>query len=96
MAGDVFRDGRKRYPSDLTDEQWALIADLIPPQRRTRRGGWGADRLSIGNRVHSPSGMTGAISVDLSTGATPAIMASWPVEFHNRPSHASVRDALRD
>ncbi|MCA9091382.1 MAG: transposase, partial [Planctomycetaceae bacterium] len=39
MAGDVFRDGRKRYPSDLTDEQWALIESLIPPQRLTRRGG---------------------------------------------------------
>lgn len=24
---------RKRYPSDLTDEQWALIAPLLPPAR---------------------------------------------------------------
>ena len=24
---------RKRYPSDLTDEQWALIEDLIPPAK---------------------------------------------------------------
>jgi transposase len=23
-----------RYPSDLTDEEWALIAPLIPPARR--------------------------------------------------------------
>ena len=27
---------RKAYPSDLTDEQWSLIADLIP---RARSGG---------------------------------------------------------
>lgn len=24
---------RKRYPSDLTDEQWALLEDLIPPAK---------------------------------------------------------------
>ena len=23
-----------RYPSDLTDEEWALIAPLIPPAKR--------------------------------------------------------------
>jgi transposase len=22
---------RKRYPSELTDEQWAIVAPLIPP-----------------------------------------------------------------
>lgn len=32
-------DGRKRYPSDLTDEQWELIEELIPIQRRTSKGG---------------------------------------------------------
>ena len=32
-------DGRKRYPSDLTDGQWELIEDLIPKQRRTSKGG---------------------------------------------------------
>ncbi len=26
-----------RYPSDLTDEEWALIAELIPPARRGGR-----------------------------------------------------------
>ena len=26
-----------RYPSDLTDEEWALIAPLIPPARRGGR-----------------------------------------------------------
>jgi putative transposase len=29
---------RKPYPSDLTDEQWALVEPLIPPAR-TRQGG---------------------------------------------------------
>ena len=22
---------RKKYPSDLTDEQWAIVAPLLPP-----------------------------------------------------------------
>jgi hypothetical protein len=26
-----------RYPSDLTDAEWALVAPLIPPARRRRR-----------------------------------------------------------
>jgi len=26
--------GRLRYPSDLTDEEWAIIAPLIPPAKR--------------------------------------------------------------
>jgi putative transposase len=30
---------RKRYPSDLTDEQWEIIAELIPPPRKSRKGG---------------------------------------------------------
>lgn len=31
---------RKRYPSDLTDEQWALIEPLLPkPASGTRKGG---------------------------------------------------------
>lgn len=30
---------RKRYPSDLTDEQWELIESLIPKQRRSSKGG---------------------------------------------------------
>ena len=25
---------RLRYPSDLTDEEWALVAPLIPPGKR--------------------------------------------------------------
>ena len=30
-------DGRKRYPSDLTDEEWESIQDLVPkPGRRSR------------------------------------------------------------
>ena len=30
---------RKIYPSDLTDEQWALVAPLIPPPKAGPRGG---------------------------------------------------------
>src|SRR2546426_5397411 len=29
---------RKRYPSDLTDAQWAILAPLIPPPQTTRGG----------------------------------------------------------
>jgi len=30
---------RKRYPSDLTDEQWAIVAPLIPPAKSGPRDG---------------------------------------------------------
>jgi transposase len=30
---------RKHYPSDLTDEQWALLAPMIPPAKPSPRGG---------------------------------------------------------
>jgi putative transposase len=30
---------RKRYPSDLTDEQWAIVEPLIPPPKSSPRGG---------------------------------------------------------
>jgi len=30
---------RKKYPSDLTDEQWAIVAPLIPPAKSGPRGG---------------------------------------------------------
>ena len=30
---------RKKYPSDLTDEQWAIVAPLIPPAKHSPRGG---------------------------------------------------------
>ena len=29
--------GRLRYPSDLTDEEWSLVAPLIPPAKRGGR-----------------------------------------------------------
>lgn len=32
-------DSRKRYPSDLTDEQWELLEPLIPRPRKRRKGG---------------------------------------------------------
>src|SRR5215475_366135 len=30
---------RKKYPSDLTDDQWAIVAPLIPPAKSGPRGG---------------------------------------------------------
>jgi transposase len=36
----VQRDqSRKKYPSDLTDEQWAIVEPLIPPAKQNPRGG---------------------------------------------------------
>lgn len=30
---------RKKYPSDLTDEQWAIVEPMIPPAKQSPRGG---------------------------------------------------------
>jgi putative transposase len=30
---------RKRYPSDLTDVQWAIVGPMIPPAKQSTRGG---------------------------------------------------------
>jgi len=30
---------RKKYPSDLTDEQWAIVEPLLPPPKANPRGG---------------------------------------------------------
>jgi putative transposase len=30
---------RKKYPSDLTDEQWARVSAMLPPAKQTPRGG---------------------------------------------------------
>src|SRR2546422_9374590 len=30
---------RKKYPSDLTDAQWALLGPMIPPTKQSKRGG---------------------------------------------------------
>jgi len=30
---------RKPYPSDLTDEQWAMVGPMIPPAKQSPRGG---------------------------------------------------------
>jgi putative transposase len=32
-------ESRQRYPSDLTDEQWAIVAPLIPPAKQSQYGG---------------------------------------------------------
>ena len=57
-----------RYPSDVTDEEWALIGPLIPPgeegweqanDQRARRGQWGdvysEHRLSVGCAAEGPA-----------------------------------------
>jgi putative transposase len=37
----MLEDGqsRKRYPSDLTDEQWAIVGPMLPPATQRTRGG---------------------------------------------------------
>ena len=30
---------RKKYPADLTDEPWAIVAPLLPPPQASPRGG---------------------------------------------------------
>src|SRR6266487_802915 len=30
---------RKKYPSDLTDDQWAILGPMIPPTKQSKRGG---------------------------------------------------------
>jgi len=30
---------KKTYPSDLTDDQWALLEPMIPPPKQSQRGG---------------------------------------------------------
>ena len=30
---------RKQYPSDLTDEQWAIVSPMLPPAKQNPRGG---------------------------------------------------------
>lgn len=37
----MLEDGqsRMRYPSDLTDEQWTIVAPMIPPAKQRTRGG---------------------------------------------------------
>ena len=63
-----------RYPSDLTDDEWALVAALIPPAKP------GGNKRSVDIRevVGSTTTSFGAASIDLSgratitTGAIPA------------------------
>jgi putative transposase len=37
MLGDG--QSRKRYPSDLTDEQWAIVGPMLPPAKQRQHGG---------------------------------------------------------
>jgi transposase len=34
---------RRKYPSDLTDAQWAIVRPLIPPAKQHPRGGNAVD-----------------------------------------------------
>jgi putative transposase len=34
-----YGQSRKRYPSDLTDEQWAIVGPMLPPAKQSPRGG---------------------------------------------------------
>jgi hypothetical protein len=42
---------RKKYPSDLTDEQWASLEPMIPPAKQNTQGGplgrWTCGKCSI-------------------------------------------------
>ncbi len=46
-----------RYPSDLTDEEWAIIAPLIPPAKK------GGNKRTVGER-----GLVDGVMYILSTG----------------------------
>ena len=46
---------RQQYPSDLTDEQWAIVEPIIPPAEQSPRGGRPrqVDRREVLNTVFS-------------------------------------------
>jgi len=49
---------RKKYRSDLTDEQWTLVEPLLPPAKPCQRGGRSAQGQYAGSPQHdsvSPS-----------------------------------------
>src|SRR3712207_2317285 len=50
-----------RYPSDLTDEEWAIIGPLIPPAKR------GGNKRTIDERA-----VVNGVMYILSTGSPPA------------------------
>ncbi len=46
---------RKKYPADLTDEQWAIVGPMIPPAKQSPRGGRPreVDRREVLNTIFS-------------------------------------------
>jgi putative transposase len=52
MLGDG--QSRKRYPSDLTDAQWAIVGPMLPPAKQSHHGGRPreVDMREVLNRVH--------------------------------------------
>ena len=47
---------RKRYPSELTDEQWTLVEPLLPPPSHAREEG--ARARSIGGKSSTRCGIS--------------------------------------
>ena len=46
---------RKKYPPDLTDEQWAILAPMIPPAKQNTQGGR-PRKVDQGFRAHRSTG----------------------------------------
>jgi hypothetical protein len=71
--------GRLRYPSDLTDEEWAHLASLIPPARR------GGNKRHVNERVrprgawYRPLFVFGGIFFRTLGTATPATSNRWEI-----------------
>ena len=59
----------QRYESDLTDEEWSLVAPLIPPAKRSCQSALKWDPISAPKRdpsfwmMERPEAMRGAIGV---------------------------------
>ena len=45
---------RKKYPSDLTDEQWAILGPMIPPAKQNERNRF---ELSYATRLNRAAGL---------------------------------------
>ena len=50
---------RLRYPSDLTDEEWALVEPLIPPAKRGGNRRHVVDKLADSDRTTARHGGKG-------------------------------------
>jgi len=90
-------DQKRRYPSDLTDEQWAVVERLLPPPTRHPRGGR--------REKHPRRSIVDAILYVVRTGCSwrqlPADFPPWQtvywyfVRWEEQQATAAVLDALR-